>query len=100
VLANNRNATAGWAVRKSILDTERISIHPNPSNGLFTISLPSFEMEATLEVYSTDGRLVYQKNIPSNTTQMLIDLQQPAAGLYQVRVVVGEEVRSVKVVVN
>ena len=100
VLANNRNAPGTIFVRKSILDTERISIYPNPSNGLFTISLPSFEMEATLEVYSTDGRLVYQKNIPSNTTQMLIDLQQPAAGLYQVRVVVGEEVRSVKVVVN
>ncbi|MFM9027832.1 MAG: T9SS type A sorting domain-containing protein, partial [Bacteroidota bacterium] len=70
------------------------------SNGQFILNTPSLELDAILEVYSTDGRLVYQKNIPSNTTQMLIDLQQPAAGLYQVRVVVGEEVRSVKVVIQ
>ncbi|MFM9051063.1 MAG: T9SS type A sorting domain-containing protein, partial [Bacteroidota bacterium] len=79
---------------------EDISVYPNPSNGQFILNTPSLELDAILEVYSTDGRLVYQKNIPSNTTQMLIDLQQPAAGLYQVRVVVGEEVRSVKVVVK
>jgi hypothetical protein len=77
-----------------------ISVFPNPSNGQFTISTPSLQTEATLEVYSTDGRLVYQKSIPSTTTETSIDLQQPATGLYQVRVVAGEVVQNLKVIVE
>jgi hypothetical protein len=77
-----------------------ISVYPNPSNGQFTVGTPSLQIDATLEVYSTDGRLVYQQTIPSNTTQTTIDLQHPAAGLYQVRVVAGDEVESLKVVVK
>ena len=77
-----------------------ISVFPNPSNGQFTISTPSLQTDATLEVYSTDGRLVYQQTIPSTTTETSIDLQHPAAGLYQVRIIAGGEVRMTKVVVN
>jgi len=77
-----------------------ISVYPNPSNGQFTISTPSLQTDAMLEVYSTDGRLVYQQTIPSTTTETSIDLQQPAAGLYQVRIIAGGEVRMAKMVVN
>jgi hypothetical protein len=77
-----------------------ISVFPNPSNGQFTISTPSLQTDATLDVYSTDGRLVYQQTIPSGTTETSIDLQQPAAGLYQVRIIAGGEVRMAKMVVN
>ena len=79
---------------------EDISVYPNPSNGQFILNTPSMELDAILEVYSTEGRLVYQTIIPAHTNQTSIDLQQPAAGLYQVRVVAGGEVRSLKVVVQ
>ena len=79
---------------------EDISVYPNPSNGQFILNTPSLEMDAILEVYFTEGRLVYQTIIPAHTNQTSIDLQQPAAGLYQVRVVAGGEVRSLKVVVQ
>jgi hypothetical protein len=78
---------------------ENISVYPNPSNGQFTLSMPSVETDATLEVYSTEGRLVYKQTIPDNTTQTPIELNQPA-GLYQVRMVAGDEVMRTKVVVR
>ncbi|MFM7176952.1 MAG: T9SS type A sorting domain-containing protein [Bacteroidota bacterium] len=79
---------------------QNISVYPNPSNGQFTLSMPSVETDATLEVYSTEGRLVYQTIIPAQTSQTSIDLKQATAGLYQVRLVAGDELRNVKVAVQ
>jgi len=44
--------------------------------------------------------LVYQQTIPFTTTETSIDLQHPAAGLYQVRIVAGEDVLNLKVIVE
>ena len=98
---NGGNLGAGY-IYPRIASTQPadISVYPNPSNGQFTISTPSLQTDATLEVYSTDGRLVYQQTIPSTTTETTIELQQPATGLYQVRIIAGGEVRMSKVVVN
>jgi hypothetical protein len=47
-----------------------------------------------------EGRLVYQKNIPANTKQTFIDLQQPSPGLYAVRLLAGNKLSSMKIIVN
>jgi hypothetical protein len=44
--------------------------------------------------------MVYKKIIPANTTASSIDLRNNASGLYQVRIVEGEKVRTVKVIVQ
>jgi hypothetical protein len=77
-----------------------ITLYPNPSKGQFTLSTPSLKEDAVLEVYSMEGRLVYQKNIPANTKQTFIDLQQPSAGLYAVRLLAGNKLSSMKIIVN
>jgi hypothetical protein len=77
-----------------------ITLYPNPSKGQFTLSTPSLKEDAILEVYSMEGRLVYQKNIPANTNQTFIDLQQPSAGLYAVRLLAGNKLSSMKIIVN
>jgi hypothetical protein len=77
-----------------------IDIYPNPNSGVFTLRTSSTSVDKRVEIYSVDGRLVYQETIPANTTNTSIDLQRPAAGLYQVRMVAGEEVIRTKVVVR
>ncbi|MFM7233583.1 MAG: T9SS type A sorting domain-containing protein, partial [Flavobacteriales bacterium] len=77
-----------------------ITLYPNPSKGQFTLSTPSLREDAVLEVYSMEGRLVYQTNIPANTNQTFIDLQQPSAGLYAVRLLAGNKLSSMKIIVN
>jgi hypothetical protein len=77
-----------------------ITLYPNPSKGQFTLSTPSLKEDAVLEIYSMEGRLVYQTNIPANTNQTFIDLQQPSAGLYAVRLLAGNKLSSMKIIVN
>jgi hypothetical protein len=77
-----------------------ITLYPNPSKGQFTLSTPSLKEDAVLEVYSMEGRLVYQKNIPASTKQTFIDLQQPSPGLYAVRLLAGNKLSSMKIIVN
>ena len=77
-----------------------ITLYPNPSKGQFTLSTPSLKEDAILEVYSMEGRLVYQTTILANTNQTFIDLQQPSAGLYAVRLLAGNKLSSMKIIVN
>ena len=77
-----------------------ITLYPNPSKGQFTLSTPSLNEDAALEVYSMEGRLVYQTTIPANTNQTFIDLKQPSAGLYAVRLLAGNKLSSMKIIVN
>jgi hypothetical protein len=86
--------------RLALLTAGDISVFPNPSNGHFTLTIPSLEADAKVEVYSAEGRLVLKQSIPANTEQTAIDLQRPAAGLYQLLLVGGEEIIRTKVVVQ
>ncbi len=81
-------------------DHALLGIYPNPNTGTFTLNTMSLEADAKLEVYSMDGRLIHSAILPANTTEMPIDLGHPAPGLYQVILISGDEVRSVKVAVN
>lgn len=84
----------------ALFQEQKLMVYPNPNNGVFTVKAVPFETDAKLEVYSMDGRLVRSSILPANTAEMLLELDRPAAGLYQVRLVAGESVRSVKVVVQ
>jgi hypothetical protein len=77
-----------------------ITLYPNPSKGQFTLSTLSLKEDAVVEVYSMEGRLVYQTNIPASTKQTFIDLQQPSPGLYAVRLLSGNKLSSMKIIVN
>jgi hypothetical protein len=44
-----------------------LSAWPNPSDGSFTVSLPSQENKMKLEVFSSDGKLILEKDITLNS---------------------------------
>jgi hypothetical protein len=85
---------------EGILQANKLMVYPNPNNGVFTVRTVPFEIDSKLEMYSMDGRLVLSVIVPANTAELPLQLDRPAAGLYQVRLVAGEEVRTVKVVIQ
>jgi hypothetical protein len=58
-----------------------ISIYPNPTNGLFTIDMGSYDEAVNYTVSSIDGRIVTQKsNVTDN--KIIIDLGNESKGVY------------------
>jgi hypothetical protein len=58
-----------------------ISIYPNPTNGLFTIDMGSYDEAVNYTVSSIDGRVVTQKlNVTDN--KITIDLGNESKGVY------------------
>lgn len=58
---------------------ERISIAPNPSNGIFEVNSPN-ELNGVIEVYDVTGRLI-RKN---NSNNKKIDITSAESGIYSV----------------
>ncbi|MFM9007768.1 MAG: T9SS type A sorting domain-containing protein, partial [Bacteroidota bacterium] len=100
VLKNNNNNVGGVLMRLGAIQPNDISVYPIPNRGVFTLRTSSFMVDARVEIYTMEGRLVQAAVLPANTAEMLLDLQQAASGLYQVRVVSGEEVKTIRVVVQ
>ncbi len=61
-----------------------VRILPNPSEGLFQLSIPQGEYFESLELFDVSGRKVWIANDPRSTTQ--VDLRGSANGLYMLHV--------------
>ncbi len=70
-----------------------VSVYPNPSNGRFNVSVP---VNATVEVFASNGRLVRRQVVMAGETAMELD----QAGIYFVRVAAEGQVAISKVVVR
>lgn len=68
--------------------TGNIALYPNPNDGYFTVSgITAFGNEATLEVISVTGVVMYREVIVANANENLIlDLRGYAPGVYHLRV--------------
>ncbi|MBF9142163.1 fibronectin type III domain-containing protein [Hymenobacter properus] len=76
-------------------------VFPNPSNtGQLTLRLRGLRgtMQATL--LNALGQVVYTQRLPSGTTEQVLNTRGFATGLYTLRVVVGDEVLTRKVVLE
>ncbi|MBA9078282.1 MULTISPECIES: T9SS type A sorting domain-containing protein [Rufibacter] len=69
-------------------DERSLSVFPNPSNGIITVSLEGFENKKTeLRIMNVIGNVVYQEVVqdPSERYTRTIDLNKLAKGLYYVK---------------
>lgn len=73
-----------------------ISIYPNPTTGIFTIS--GTVKNTSVNVMSITGEVVYQNNISGNNT--IIDLSNKAKGLYFVSISTENGTETYKVVIQ
>lgn len=66
-------------------NNDSITIYPNPSKGIFNLSLQNIQPDA-IEVYDINGRLIYKASNIETNIDMKIDLTDVSTGIYFVKV--------------
>ena len=72
-------------VETAAIISQDITVSPNPSSGIFMITLPAISGEFNYELLNMNGSVI-QKNNSVNTKQFKIDISNMSAGLYLLRV--------------
>lgn len=62
-----------------------VKVYPNPSNGTFTVEIPSMKGEASIVITDVLGKIIETRTI-RNTEKTVFNLSNLAAGSYLVRV--------------
>ena len=94
---------AGLAEKQQILEDalggHDIKIYPNPTRGRVTVSINCLEKQAAkVYVFNTQGKLITENEFtgPENT----VDLSRQPAGMYLMKIVVGENSTDWKIIKN
>ena len=75
-----------------------ITVSPNPSNGMFNISIVGYSQEIKLYVINTNGEVIHQETISSS--KFSINLSDNRAGIYYLRFVCQHNSYTQKILIN
>ncbi|WP_431209374.1 T9SS type A sorting domain-containing protein [Puia sp. P3] len=74
-------------------------VYPNPSDGMFKLYLSSDQQQdATMTLYSADGRQLMTRQIAGATNVVDIDATSYKPGIYFLKLVQGNQVKTIKLV--
>ncbi len=78
-----------------------IRVYPNPADEEVTISFTEpTEVRGTVQLFNQQGRLVAEQPIPPRTTEQVLRVSNLSAGMYILRITVGGEQWTKRVVVE
>ncbi|MGI4870741.1 MAG: fibronectin type III domain-containing protein, partial [Janthinobacterium lividum] len=96
--------TTGTLGTRSALAGGQLTVYPNPAHQAFTVELPALGAARTaeLELLNAMGQRVSQRTIPLTTggTHAPVDATGLATGIYLIRVRVGGETATTRVVID
>lgn len=96
---NAKQSNAGNSNTESLVsDKKIIRIIPNPSNGVFKMSIDNFQ-EGTIQITDLVGITFYKAGF-KNQSDFEINMQENPKGIYIVKVFSGEQVYTEKIIRN
>ena len=95
-------AHADESDNNAITNPLKVSVFPNPSNGVFTLSLNNMNSDTRIFLLDIAGRLIEQKSISSSENSQNIEIGNNtlSPGAYVLRVLSGEKTITKKVIVE
>ena len=84
-----------WEINNSI------SVYPNPSTGIFTLSFPSSitHLPSSITIYNTIGEKVFNQQF-NNLTIQQIDLTSQPKGIYFIKIIAEDKSYSQKIIIQ
>jgi PKD repeat protein len=85
----------------SIDSKNELSIYPNPTSGEFSIEIPENICDATLGVFTLDGKEIFNQNLDEKTTKKItLVLTDLTKGVYIVKLQSDEELYTQKLLIK
>jgi hypothetical protein len=76
-------------IRTISINKSIVKVFPNPVQDWLHVQLTGNTGNADLRIYSTDGKLVFEKSITSADTEQLIDVRKLSPGIYSLKISSG-----------
>ncbi|MEO8710945.1 MAG: T9SS type A sorting domain-containing protein [Parafilimonas sp.] len=76
-------------IRTIDINKSFVKVFPNPVKDWLHVQLSATTGNADLRIFSTDGKLVFEKIIASANTEQLIDVRNLSPGIYSVKISTG-----------
>jgi hypothetical protein len=92
--------TNGTLANEDFSNKKGVSISPNPSNGVFNISINQYSGNVTIQVVDLNGRIVYSAKNEMFNSEKAIDLKSVESGIYVLRISGGDLNYSQKIIKN
>ena len=74
---------------------EHLNVYPNPTNNVWNFSIDDKKIES-INIYSTEGKLLLSKNIPENNFQ--VDSNDFSLGIYIAHLIIEGKLQTVKLI--
>ena len=84
---------------EDIKHQDKISVYPNPSNGIINIELP-LTADCQISITDINGRLVLNKRLINPDVKMQLNLQNEPAGIYLISVMANGQIFEKKIVIK
>jgi len=96
--ANSDQALTGVAKTLQNGKPSLTEVYPNPSDGLFKLYLSAEQQDVTLSLYSADGKQLMTRRAPGAMGVIDIDATSYRPGIYFLKVIQGNEVKTIKLI--
>lgn len=78
----------------------KVSVFPNPATNQITLLMPNTDTEKDIQIFSSDGQLVYNKILPTNQYQLYIELKNWSSGMYLAKIIVEHQIQSIPIIIK
>ncbi len=88
------------AVGMESLKNTKISIYPNPNAGIFNLEINSDVKEFSFELTNMKGQVIYNKIVKSSNYKEVIDISDLEKGIYYIKVINANSVKTEKLIIK
>jgi hypothetical protein len=99
---STQTVTVNCLVSIDLPDNLHITVYPNPSFGRFNVKFEGLESDVSVGIYNELGQLVYAKDLMGlrGNVESAIDLGRPAAGVYFLKLKIGDAMVTKRILVK
>lgn len=79
---------------------DQVRLFPSSNNGIFNLTSDVVLNDASIAIYNMSGQEIYREKMTLSDQEQRIDLNNPASGVYLVKIIDGTHDQTLKMIVN